>query len=301
MRVVVASVIACLCLGIGCRPPIGLKSVSVGPGRACGVADDLVCWGGFDSWNDPAAAAPEDVDFRSISLGTLHACGLDGDGHVHCFGPASADVVDVPPELVAAELVAVAAGHDYTCGVRADDGSLACWGVNPVDPTCGLNPEEPCGGQLDPPTGAFVDVSLGDSFYGLCARAADGRATCWGGAINDTPATRFRAVGAGASHACGIVEDDSSIDCWGAGPEDPWAAPPAGRFTAVTAGFNHSCGIDDAGHAVCWGAGPAIADVADVVFVTIDAGSHQTCGITAEGTVHCWGLDSETRSSATDP
>ena len=274
----------------GCPTSVVLDSVSVGPGRACGVGDDgLVCWGGFASWDDDDARAPDDVDFASVSLGTSHACGLDGDGRVHCFGPAAVDVIDVPNAVADVEFASVAAGHDFSCGVRVDDGSLVCWGINPA------------GSALDPPAGAFVDVSFGDSFYGLCARAADGVATCWGGAIDDTPPTRFRAIGAGASHACGVVDDDDSVVCWGARPDDPWVVPPAGRFAAVTAGFNHSCGLDDGGAVVCWGGGPAVDDVPSGAFVAVDAGSHQTCALDAAGAARCWGLDSETGDLAQAP
>lgn len=296
---------ACLTLVVAamsaCSPPVTVESISVGPGRSCGLADDgLICWGGSDAWNSDETAPPQ-VDLASVSLGTVHACGLDEGGHAHCWGPAAEQVITVPDDLVEVAFARLAAGHDFNCGIRRDDGSLACWGINPVNAGCGLDPEGECGGQLDPPVGDFVDLSFGDSFYGFCALDTDGRAACWGGAIDDTPPLRFLAIGAGASHACGVV-DDESVVCWGAARGDPWIEPPDGRFADVTAGFNHSCGLTTEGRAICWGAGPAVdAPVPDDTFVAIDAGAHQTCGLTAAGFVSCWGLDSETGAPSAGP
>jgi alpha-tubulin suppressor-like RCC1 family protein len=77
----------------------------------------------------------------------------------------------------------------------------------------------------------------------------------------------FRAIGAGASHSCGL--DSSGVAwCWGANSHGqlgdstandssvPVATGGGRRYASLAVGLNFTCGLDFDGHAFCWGDGP---------------------------------------------
>jgi alpha-tubulin suppressor-like RCC1 family protein len=73
-----------------------------------------------------------------LSVGSLHACALTGDGLAYCWGNNqfgqlgdSSVVSRANPTAVAGGLrfKSIAAGVAHTCGITTD-GSLACWGSN---------------------------------------------------------------------------------------------------------------------------------------------------------------------------
>ena len=237
------------------------------------------------AWQDgvgsqPAPAAVSDDDQPAtvsrhdiLSVGWYHACGVDPDGTLTCWGEyhGSASPTSAPPE----KFVAVGAGGGHTCGVKTD-GAVECWGYNEY-------------GQASPPRGEFVTVSAGD--YHTCGIRSDGTIECWGdneyGQVSP-PAGKFVTVSAKWHYTCGVTTADF-VACWGYN-KDGQASPPAGKFVTVSAGGAHTCGVKTDGVVECWGyneddqASPPAGE-----FVAVGAGNKHTCGVKTDGYVVCWG------------
>src|SRR5436305_11516642 len=62
---------------------------------------------------------------------------------------------------------AVGAGDFNTCGIKAADGSILCWGDDRL-------------GQSTPPQGSFTAISGGKDQYMCAIRSVDGSIACWG-------------------------------------------------------------------------------------------------------------------------
>jgi alpha-tubulin suppressor-like RCC1 family protein len=127
----------------------------------------------------------------------------------------------------------------------------------------------------------------------------------------------FRAVDAGGSHSCGIVEGDFSY-CWGnnsvgqlgnggglshAVPVAVSQGPLA--FQQISAGGSLSCAVTADGDAYCWGqnqfgqigsgviSSPVTAPeevLGGRSFSVVSAGGVHACGLVANGEAWCWGL-----------
>ena len=151
--------------------------------------------------------------------------------HVASVGP-----VDLGPGRRA---VAISAGGYHTCAIR-DDGQLLCWGY-----------------------GAYSQLG-----YPGTASVGDDETP---GAVGPVPLNghTVRAVSAGDSHTC-VILDDGSARCWGLGTygrlgygstatmTTAAAAPPInlgpGRnATAISTYLGHTCAILDSGDVRCWG------------------------------------------------
>ena len=212
----------------------------------------------------PAAVAPLDLGAgrtaKAVAAGGHHTCALLDDASVRCWGfggdgrlgyantasigddePAGAGgPVDLGPGRTA---TAITAGTGHTCALL-DDRTVRCWGFG-GNGRLGYGSEASVGDDETP--GAAGPVALG------AGRTA-------------------RAISAGGSHTCAIL-DDGSVRCWGyavggrlgygdyewigdnelpdaAGPVD---LGPGRTATAISAGEGHTCAILDDGTVRCWG------------------------------------------------
>jgi alpha-tubulin suppressor-like RCC1 family protein len=247
--------------------PRTVADLTAGLFHTCALLDDanVVCWGdnrfgqlGVTPGGD--TAVPANLGFtpvslgepaRAVSAGAYHTCALLASGAVRCWGwndhgqlgdaaQPGGDVVPgllVPVSIPAAR--AIGAGAFHTC-VVLETGDITCWGQDdagqvgvPVDPALGIRPP-----------GSIVDLG---------------------------PGRTGRAIGAGASHSCALL-DDFSIKCWGynidgelgigtssnRGDDEPLGAdlPPVALgslpVSRLALGANHTCAIQAAG-VKCWG------------------------------------------------
>jgi hypothetical protein len=140
---------------------------------------------------------------------------------------------------------AITAGSGHTCAIL-EDNSVRCWGFN-LDGRLGL-------GRVD---------SIGDD-----------ESPGTPGPVNLGPGRTARAISAGGSHTCALL-DNGAVRCWGFGGNGrlgygkiadigrtPDATPDTvgpvnlgeGRTaTAISAGFGHTCAVLDNGGVLCWG------------------------------------------------
>src|SRR5262245_1373375 len=92
--------------------------------------------------SEAAGAKPESgsSDWRVVTAGQLHTCGLRTSGRLFCWGnddpgqlgngPVTGDQ-PTPTEVSGGhtDWIAVAAGRSHTCGIRSNH-RLYCWGTN---------------------------------------------------------------------------------------------------------------------------------------------------------------------------
>ncbi|EAZ05347.1 hypothetical protein OsI_27551 [Oryza sativa Indica Group] len=114
------------CFGGGMAPPAfagaaSIVAVAAGHRHACAVDDD----GGMSCWGEGYPdMRPGDLpaDMKSMALGRNTTCILDGDDMVRCWG------VEVPEEYRRASFVSIEADGDTVCGVLTTNFSVVCWG-----------------------------------------------------------------------------------------------------------------------------------------------------------------------------
>ena len=267
--------------GVGSRPaPVAVSgddqpatvsrhdTLSVGLDHACGVnTDGSITCWGEEEYGRTIAPAGK---FGSVSAGGNHTCGVKTDDTIACWGEN--EFGQVSPQ--AGKFGSVSAGGLHTCGVKTD-GTIACWGYN----------ED---GQVSPPAGKFGSVSAG--VYHTCGVTTAGFVACWGHNHHgqaSPPAGKFITVSAGWSYSCG-VKTDGTIACWGYN-EDGQASPPAGKFVAVGAGDVHTCGVKTDGSVTCWGDDRVSTPAGE--FVSVSVGNSLSCGVKTDGSFMCWGGD----------
>ncbi len=277
--------------------------VSAGYDFTCAVStgNRAFCWGtnvGHDGGQlgDGTTAArrlkPVAVlgghEFRQVTTGLFHACGVTLDDRAWCWGSNARGNIGDGTTAPAREPVPVAgslrfrqvsAGWNHTCGVTTDDRAY-CWGLN-KDGQLGdstqataLRPVLVAGGRR------FRQID-GGGFH-TCGVTTQDRAYCWGsnyaGQIGDSRTTprrlwpvravtgglSFRRVEAAGDASCGVTTADVAY-CWGENQEggvgdgtrmDRFAPTPVGgglAFAQVTTGLLYSCGRTTASRGFCWG------------------------------------------------
>jgi alpha-tubulin suppressor-like RCC1 family protein len=247
------------------------------------------------------------IRYRSVTLGTDHACDIASGGIAWCWGLngregriGSENAVN---ESFSATPVRVPGGHRFTqlasfrsttCGITTE-GRAYCWGSNSWA-VLGTGSSSPAQSYMP------VPVSGG---------------------------LTFRQLAAGREHFCGVTTDNR-LFCWGS---NSWAqlgnatrnstmslvhAAPSLSFASVTAGEDYTCGITTTGASYCWGfdgygnlgdgktisfSNTFTANPVQVVgghgFRQISAGQQHTCAITASGQAYCWGRNSSRLGNGT--
>lgn len=175
--------------------PLTATSVQSKQSFSCAVLRDasLWCWGanfegqlGLDDWGSTADHfAPQpvvgDAGWASVTTGQGHACGLQTDGSLWCWGRNTASMVGLQldagiqfraPQRVGTDhdWASIDANQEYTCGLKTDR-TVWCWGDLPFSTAPTERPTPFLSGSWQ-----HVEANL---FHG-CALALDGAGTCWG-------------------------------------------------------------------------------------------------------------------------
>src|SRR3989339_247412 len=128
----------------------------------------------------------------TISTGNLHTCGIRAnDSRVLCWGEGANGRLgdegtgdNTVPNITTdnSPYSSVSAGYKHTCGIRANDSRVLCWGyggsgrLGDGDSTS-HNVSNP---NLTTDSSAYLSVSSGISSHTCGIRANDGRVLCWG-------------------------------------------------------------------------------------------------------------------------
>lgn len=229
----------------------------------CGVMTDgrIHCWGHSAAILGARTLQAEAVrPFVQLSCSEDHCCALNDEGVVRCAGrgragsgrglelraPEQRQVLDprgqpvdvaVLAGLGAQEVVAeglvllsapvlfaqVSVGPEFSCGIRALDRALQCWGASSVH-RMHQEAEQEAGvpGLFDGEVrivveGPFRQVSVGR--VGVCAIEQEGALRCWGHVevprdVLSGP-LRWDQVSVGFLGACASTEDEAAVHCWG--------------------------------------------------------------------------------------
>ena len=203
---------------------LGALQIGAGEDFTCVLINNasVLCWGKNDVGQlgrgdtdtigdgETAAVGMEAVTFpagvipRSLSVGTKHACivGMSGTDHkVYCWGDDAAGQLGQSAAVAVGDdeevsgvvavdfgsddtVKAVAAGHEHTCALLAND-ELVCWGAN----ASGQLGRDSITADEDAPGATSVDIhhatntvvrmSLG-SAHTCAVASASGRVECWG-------------------------------------------------------------------------------------------------------------------------
>jgi alpha-tubulin suppressor-like RCC1 family protein len=226
-------------------------AVRAGGAHSCGLttAGIVACWGANDrgQLGDGSRTGrtvpvrvhlPEGVVVRAVATGNAHACALDDEGRLYCWGANAAGQlgdgsrVERPtpvPTAGALRFAAIAAGGAHSCGVTAD-GTVHCWGANESGQlgTGDRTPRSTPASTVLPAGARIAQLALGAAHS--CALASSGEAWCWGrnatgqlgdGTVETRPApvrvreaTRLSSLSAAVSHSCGVTSGGQVL-CWG--------------------------------------------------------------------------------------
>lgn len=240
-----------------------------------------------------------------LTGGAVRCWGFGGDGRLGYGNTNNIGDKQTPgsvaPVRLGASATAVTAGYAHTCALLTNQ-TVRCWGAGFMG-ELGYGNSNNVGDVTTPDSAGPVDLGAGSKVVAItagdlftCALLADKTVHCWGYGGNgrlgygnqsnvgdrNTPASAgavvlggpVKAISAGDSHACALLED-GSVRCWGYGgggrlgyantdsvgdDETPASAGPVdlgpGRTAlAISAGTTSTCARLDNGSVRCWGSG----------------------------------------------
>jgi alpha-tubulin suppressor-like RCC1 family protein len=279
----------------------GVISIAAGTHFTCALLDTggVECWGLSDQ-GQLGAALPgggviatlplevqgfEHIGLAAISAGDRHACALDLNGIVWCWGANSRGQLgngtttdsNTPARVngLPYNVTAISAGGLHTCA-RLSNGGLACWGDNEY-------------GELG--------SSLTTSGYSTTPQYVEGLS---GVAI---------AVSASVNRTCALL-DSGLVRCWGAAGPGIWGLEPVtvqdlDNAIALSAAEEFACAVTSTGSVECWGDaneygqlghhpdsaqdGPMVVERLPSAAVAVTTGSRHACALLSDGRVFCWG------------
>jgi len=235
-------------------------------GHDPGGAGDGTCTENLDGGaSAPCNATPQQVpnlSAQEVTAGTVHACAVQMDGSVACWGSnesgllGNRDVVgatsiphrvtSLPPSMH----VATSHSNRHTCAVTSQNGGVWCWGFDAagelghpavLDKDCGghctftpipvSTPIDQGDASISQPFDGVTEVRPAYTF--TCALRADGTVWCWG-------SDDFGALGSDPPDG-GVQRSPIQIQ----------ALPGA---SSLDARFEHACALANTGQIWCWGA-----------------------------------------------
>lgn len=325
----------------GSYQPNNLVAMSAGSYHSCGIAADgsAWCWGetlnGRVGDNQTTtdrlmpvivhtdSGLPGWVDWKVISAGQEHTCGVRNDGSAWCWGrglnyrlgnastsdrtrPINVHTDTTSPGWT--DWVTISAGTLHSCGIR-EDGTAWCWGAASEgrlgNNTTAPDAQRPVQVQTNTGPGGWNDwVTIKAGEFNTCGLRSNGTIWCWGrattGSLGDgqTATAMLRPV---------QVKDDVGTGTW-----SDWVAVDVSGGDTNSGSLPHACGVRANGTMWCWGAaeygklgnGTTAPNVSLPVQVQDNVGpgfwtdwlgvsvsGRQSCGLRADGSMWCWGYN----------
>lgn len=270
-------------VGCGARDSLEQSSSSVASSQSDSTTESAAS---HTSAQNAGPVAEVDVPWRTLAATAWHACAINADRTVACWGSNThgqlgetsigstghplASANPRPVTVEGLEAVEVGAGCYHSCALTKD-GEVRCWGGN-VDGQLGIDDRSMSVAPIAVPGLRATRLSVGCRHS--CAITRGGRVACWGANY----AGQLGAAHLERSSAPLVVDVDGAID--------------------VATGHAHSCSIDAAGSVRCWGldrpgevakGAVRVLSVGDVAQVS--AGSLFGCLLRRDSAVACWGTN----------
>ena len=263
---------------------------------ACALdANGVSCWGS----NDGITEVPLLNDPVAIAVGWSHACALQSNGDVVCWGDGSAAQIGAPELVNPRQIVA---GTGFTCAL--DDLGLQCWGntydslagetdIDKVELGEGICVQSGTDLECLPSTGARTPATDVNTFaFSLhrCVLSLAGELTC-SLLIDDVPElTNVELFDVASGYAC--AKSAEGIQCWGAEADSlqmTSSYPAVTDIVALEAGDMFACVMNDS-TVECWGdpysAGLNVPVVSAPTALSV---SNTAACVIDSGEVKCWG------------
>lgn len=223
---------------------VPVSNVATSVGNVCVIksADKSVVCLGNNDYQQKSVIVDQ---YRQISVGQSHACGVNVNNVVRCWGSNSLGRSS-PPSNTLFSLVSCGTAH--SCGIKLNDLMVVCWGPDVF-------------GILNSPPDSFSYISSGKNF--ACGLTSIGQQVkCWGydalSQVSNRPVSmsikyNFVQISLLEQSACTITSDNS-IFCWG---DSSGAATYARQNIKyiVSSGLS-SCSITSSNSIKCWGSVP---------------------------------------------
>lgn len=290
---------------VGQDPSVKWNYVAAGLYGTCALRnlDDaetgqLYCWGSNQNGSlgmgavtltlpTPTQVQPVDARWRRVDLLYRHACGIQADNTLWCWGynnygqggVVSPTTLLTPTKVGNEHWIDVTTGYDFTCAVKASGsaafGEAWCFGRNSYGQLG--NPEIPdksmgklAGDQL------YREISAG--YFHACGLTSNDEVTCWGNSQYGQTANGYQAE---------VLQPNEPA------PFAPWSAVYAGVYTVY--------GVTQSNAVYGWGynqygnlgvgtkstSSPPVA--LPSAFTVIDGHQYHACGIKGDGSLWCWG------------
>ena len=238
---------------------------------------------------------------RSLSMKDNHACGVDNEFDIWCWGLNSYGGLGVgdqnqrtTPNRLTSDITGQSLGYAFavetgygghTCGIF--NRSTYCWGLNnhgQLGDSTTTNRNRPAL-LSNSQTIEFTDLALG--YQHSCGIATNGSVYCWGkndyGQLGDNSTTESHipvlvdfqttvqavAIGAGRSHVC-VLSSVNTVHCWGYNGQGNLGNGPSSAHSSVPVQV-------------------PLPSLNSNTIVQLAAGDEFNCALVSNGSAMCWG------------
>jgi len=247
----------------------------------------------------------EYMSIKDFSIGENHACAIDADGQLYCWGNPNQGRLGIEalqwnspnvyvPTIVpdVTEVVSVAVGIYHTCVVNTD-GALFCWGGNSYGQ---LGIGDRVSKKIPTPVGAdnnWLKVDAADTH--TCGLKKDTTLHCWGG---NSVQNSYEPLGIGDGQQ---KLSPAQVGTVNEGIREGWI--DLALHMQKTCGIRKKDAESREGFLYCWGKNYhgdlGVGDAQhrstptqvgnDSNWVDVSAGFAHACGVKSNGEVFCWG------------
>ena len=217
------------------------------------------------------------VQNTTVSIGQNHACAIDYDKKVQCWGDGSLLQV-VPDDL--GPVSSLAACYYGTCAVM-ESGDVRCWGLDSIKSAVPKDLPRP------------AQISCG--YYDACIIDELGKVRCWGpnqslleNFPDDEPISYIHV----SAYRVYAVSESGNLYCRGNNPCDEGIPKDLKPVKRISSGSLHTCAVQQDGEVRCWNTRPSrykghpTNNLRNVQDITI--GQSDTCILESDGKVRCW-------------